>query len=491
MEIRQLLKTAWLKDPRLTWLLSALRELPHEKFLLICSQKAVILEIQEWLSLAKDIDVAVFHEDMNVVERDRQAAYFSQREGAQVLLCSEIGSEGRNFQFANRLILFDLPLNPALLEQRIGRLDRIGQQRDVEIYIPYVEKSPQDFLFKWYHHGLDAFENHLIDGDYIYEHLKEQIFFVFDAVDNPEIMEPFIAESRRFAEELKATIEQGRDRLLEIHSFNRSKADILIEAIESLEDGIELKDFMDRIFDVFNISVEDQDHLRTQIVKPTPQMTLEHFPELPEEGSEITYDREVAVTREELTFLSFDHPMVVGAIDLYLAADRGSTSFALWKNAPEPGILLQTLFVLEGQGADVLRFGRYIPPTPILLAVDQNRRLRPDLLETLETITLDYGPLGKLRQQRQAFTDIVSGLLEIAHKEADSQAQDLLDKAENFAMTSHKEEYGRLKALMAINPGIREEELHFIEARLGSILDHLEQSRIRLDGVRLIMMVPN
>ena len=56
------------------------------------------------------------------LERDKAAAYFAQEEGgAQVLICSEIGSEGRNFQFANQLVMFDLPFNPDLLEQRIGR----------------------------------------------------------------------------------------------------------------------------------------------------------------------------------------------------------------------------------------------------------------------------------------------------------------------------------------------------------------------------------
>lgn len=71
---------------------------------------------------------------MSILERDKAAAYFAQEEaGAQVLICSEIGSEGRNFQFANQLVMFDLPMNPDLLEQRIGRLDRIGQKRDIEI----------------------------------------------------------------------------------------------------------------------------------------------------------------------------------------------------------------------------------------------------------------------------------------------------------------------------------------------------------------------
>jgi len=80
------------------------------------------------------------------VQRDRNAAWFAESDGARLLLCSEIGSEGRNFQFAQHLVLFDLPLNPELLEQRIGRLDRIGQTADIQIHVPYLARSPQEVL---------------------------------------------------------------------------------------------------------------------------------------------------------------------------------------------------------------------------------------------------------------------------------------------------------------------------------------------------------
>lgn len=70
--------------------------------------------------------------------RDRTAAYFADQEySAQVLLASHIGSEGRNFQFAGHLVLFNVPETPDLLEQCIGRLDRIGQCGDVHIHVPY------------------------------------------------------------------------------------------------------------------------------------------------------------------------------------------------------------------------------------------------------------------------------------------------------------------------------------------------------------------
>ncbi|CAM2067830.1 RNA polymerase-associated protein RapA [Sulfidibacter corallicola] len=486
-----LLQRAWRQDPRAQWLISFLRQQSDAKFLLICSDKMVVLALQEMLALAKNIELAVFHEDLSLVERDRQAAWFAKDDGAQVLLCSEIGSEGRNFQFAHNLILFDLPLNPSLLEQRIGRLDRIGQSEDIQIFVPYVKGSPMEYLYRWYHDGLDAFVNHLIDGDFIFEHLKQEIFTIFAPVVDPAVIDDFIEQSRVLANKVKETIEQGRDRLLELHSFNQEKAEALMEEIHAVDDDLELKDFMDRVFDLFGVSVTDSGHGDNQIVRPSPHMFVESFPGLAEDGMEITYDRNQAVTLEDLTFMSYDHPMVQGAIDLLLALRRGSTSFSLWKKAPQPGILVQCLFVLECPSAQGLALEEYLAPLPILVAVDQNQQLRPDLLEALKDVKLDKGPMGTLQQQRGALGEILESLIQIAEEEARTVADNYLEAAETKAMNSLKEEYDRLRSLQQINPSIRMEELDYIEDQLNLIVENLEESRMRLDALRMILMVPD
>ncbi len=127
--------TWWNFDPRVEWLMGYLPANRNEKVLVICAKAATALQLEQVLREREGIRAAVFHEGMSIIERDRAAACFASEEdsGAQVLLCSEIGSEGRNFQFASHLVMFDLPFNPDLLEQRIGRLDRIGQVHDIQI----------------------------------------------------------------------------------------------------------------------------------------------------------------------------------------------------------------------------------------------------------------------------------------------------------------------------------------------------------------------
>ena len=100
-------------DPRVEWLIGKLRELAPQKVLVICAHARTVKGLKEYLFEKEGMHVAMFHEGMEIIERDRAAVYFADpEEGAQALICSEIGSEGRNFQFSHHLVLFDLPLNP-------------------------------------------------------------------------------------------------------------------------------------------------------------------------------------------------------------------------------------------------------------------------------------------------------------------------------------------------------------------------------------------
>ena len=80
--------------------------------------------------------VGVFHEDLSAGQRDIEVAQFRLPGGPSMLVSTECGGEGRNFEFCTRLVLFDMPWNPMVVEQRIGRLDRIGRTQPVEILYP-------------------------------------------------------------------------------------------------------------------------------------------------------------------------------------------------------------------------------------------------------------------------------------------------------------------------------------------------------------------
>ncbi|MGO1761858.1 MAG: RNA polymerase-associated protein RapA, partial [Halomonadaceae bacterium] len=147
----------WHIDPRVNWLLEKLSDdseggFANEKVLVIAHHRETAEGLAEGLRVLGGYHAPVFHEDLSLIERDRAAAAFADEdEGVQVLVCSEIGSEGRNFQFCRHLVMFDMPQHPDQLEQRIGRLDRIGQRHAIELHIPTFEGSPGERLLRWYH----------------------------------------------------------------------------------------------------------------------------------------------------------------------------------------------------------------------------------------------------------------------------------------------------------------------------------------------------
>ena len=255
---------------------------------MICHYAQTAIALDNYLNRRTAIRSACFYEDLSIVERDRAAAYFAEGSnpdeldhppGAQVLVCSEIGSEGRNFQFSHHLILFDLPASPDLLEQRIGRLDRIGQRHEIHIHIPYLMDSAQEVLFRWLHEGIEAFTHSCPAGYQIYQQFAEQIRQLMQTRPIEQCaLENLIKQTAAYS---KATIDRlraGRDRLLELNSCNKQQADELIERILKEDRQQALIDYMELVFDQFGVEF-DYHSEHSYVLKPGGHMH-EHFPRL-------------------------------------------------------------------------------------------------------------------------------------------------------------------------------------------------------------------
>jgi ATP-dependent helicase HepA len=219
-------------DPRVPWLIETLRELRPAKVLLIAAHAETVLDLREHLHERAGIHAAVFHEGMEIVERDRAAAYFADPdEGTQVLLCSEIGSEGRNFQFAHHLVLFDLPLDPDLLEQRIGRLDRIGQTRTVEIHVPYLAGTAWRPCIAGMPRGWTP-SRHCPAAPAV-SNSSSAWRAAARGAGRPGAADALIAEAAALRESLNAELAAGRDRLLELSSHRPEVSAKLAQAMET------------------------------------------------------------------------------------------------------------------------------------------------------------------------------------------------------------------------------------------------------------------
>ncbi|HEX2899966.1 MAG TPA: helicase-related protein, partial [Bacteroidia bacterium] len=476
------------QDPRVDWLVAAMKQLRPAKVLLICRSKEKVLALEEELQKRVKMKVGVFHEGLTLVQRDRNAAWFSEPDGARLLLCSEIGSEGRNFQFAHHLVLFDLPLHPDLLEQRIGRLDRIGQTEDIQIHVPHILGTGQEALARWYHEGLNAFENNLEGGNRMAHLFGERLRKVAAAMPSPDAeseLAALISETAAFHATLKATLAAGRDRLLEMNSFRPEIAAELIAQIRAEDAHLGLESYMMQVFGKFGIDVEDLAP-RTYLLHAFQGNAIA-FPGLADEGMGVTFDRKRALGREEIGFLSWDHPMVTGAMDLVLGSGTGSASFGVLKGAGAPGILLEVLFVLETAGAQGKGVDRFLPHTPLRMVVDHSGA---DVTHIYSVETLDQqlrpGQVDDLLENESFVESILPGMLAAATTIAEACAAAEIARGLGRMEATMDAEIDRLKALQQKNNHIRPAEIEIAVAERASLDKLIRNARIRLDALQLI-----
>ncbi|WP_421246674.1 RNA polymerase-associated protein RapA [Aeromonas sanarellii] len=480
-------------DPRVEWLLELLLSARQQKVLVICSEAATAIALEEALRTREGIRGAVFHEGMSILERDKASAYFAQQEGgAQVLLCSEIGSEGRNFQFASHLVLFDLPLNPDLLEQRIGRLDRIGQQNTVEIHVPYLEGTAQRALQLWYHDGLDAFEQTCPTARPVFEAVREELFELLAAnTGDQAALDALLIKTRELHEPLKARLEQGRDRLLEIHSCGGTAAQQLVEKLAAEDDDTAMISFALKMFDEIGVNQDDRGE-NALVLTPGDHMLVPSFPGLPQDGMTITFDRPTALSRDDMALLSWDHPMMRGGIDLILGSEIGATSVALLKNKALPvgSILLELIFVAESAAHPQLY--RFMPPTPIRLLMDKSGNNLGDKV-AFDAFNRQLTPVNRHLGSKlvTASQPVIHGLIGQGQAIAEGLKAGIVDKARAQMAQTLQQDLDRLEALKAVNPNVRDSELDYLR-NLQAELHHLiDQTQLKLDAIRFIVVTHN
>ena len=483
-------KEEWIAhDPRVQWLASKIIDLQPQKVLVICAEAKTAIALEQHLKLKVGLRSSTFHEGLTIIERDRAAAYFSELElGAQALICSEIGSEGRNFQFAHHLILFDLPLNPDLLEQRIGRLDRIGQLHAIQIHVPYLVDTAQETLFRWYHEGINLFEQSCSVGCSIYETFEEELLANLIATNETQLNE-FIIKTRKHTEKINLALHEGRNQLLEINSCNKPLAEELIHAIETEENNQELVNYMAKIFHEYGVDHEPHsDH--AEILRPTQHMKAGYFPGLKEDGITITYSRSKALIREDMEFLSWEHPMVHESMDLILSTELGNTSLTTIsvKNIMPGTLFLEAFYTINCAAPNDLQLDRFVTLNPIRLLIDLSGKNLSNVLS--------YEQLNSMCKQvhahvgntiiKQIRTDIETILIQ-SRKIAEAQMLDTIETAKLKMTDTMTQEINRLVALQKVNLSIRADEINHLKKQLIESEQFIGSAALQLQALRVVI----
>lgn len=477
------------QDPRVLWLQETLRALRPEKVLVICANKETALGLEHHLHLKAGVRCAAFHEALSLIERDRAAAYFADElGGAQALICSEIGSEGRNFQFARHLICFDLPAHPDLLEQRIGRLDRIGQGSNIHLHVPYLIGTAHESLFLWLHEGLNAFRSTCSFGHQIFSEFNSRLSAVMRGDTD---LKTLVDATRERREQLAAETERGRDRLLERHSHNPDVGRQIIRSLENRESATALYDFTEHLFDRIGI---DQEYLEAKLlfVRPNENLVTGQLPGLGEDGITATYDRSTALYREDVLFLTWEHPIIIESMSVLLSSEIGKASLGTFshKGVPAGTFLLEAIFRVECLAPRYLQAGQFLDYMPLRMLVTKdgkevgNKLSAAYLAQALQSVPsgTSAAVLAKLRPALEALFDVL-----------DQRASDVIRQRRDAAMENasnvYDSESSRLAYLRTINPGVTEQDLEALLAEKQACLAALQQTKPALEGLRVCVAI--
>ena len=486
------------QDPRFIWLVDKLTasvkaqssaSLRGQKALLICKHAQTAINLEQTLKNRTGIASAVFHEGMSIIERDRAAAFFADQESsARLLICSEIGSEGRNFQFVHHLILWDLPNNPDLLQQRIGRLDRIGQKHIIQIHIPFLENTEQHGLYRWYDEGLNAFRSNNSAAQPVADKLHDELAEVLRN-NNPSDIDEIIAKTQALSTEIQTQLHNGRDQLLELNSCRKELADELIDQLNTYEHEGVLWPYMEDVFECYGVDTEFHS-ADCYIIRPSDHLRISHFPGLSEDGMTVTVNRQIALAREELHFLTWEHPIVTAAMDLVLSSETGNATISVVRHSDLKAgqFLLECLYVVECSAPAELQIGRFLPHTPIRVLINQHQK---DLTEIIDHRSLLE--TGKNFDKQQIVTFLnnqrlpITTLLAVAEQKAKADMQQLIDDANNAMLDSLAAEIKRLVRLQKVNPSIKKEEIEHLKDMTMLAHENIQAAHLRLDAVRFII----
>lgn len=472
-------------EAKLSELLKFIKTNEQEKILIIAHSKALILKIQRSLQEVSNIKIALFHSDQSLLERDRQAAFFADPDGAQLLLCTEIGSEGRNFEFCHNLFLFDLPKVPEQLEQRIGRLDRIGQNHDINIILPFVSESFEETLKSYYSKVLRIFDRTSDALSAFHQKHREEISELvskpFDKNQNELIMERLSQDFDKLEERLN----EGRNFLIEKNSYHHEKSQQIISSIKDFEKENPVLPFLQDISENVGIRCEELDS-ESVFFCPMDNMYIPSFPGLPSEGISFATNREKAMARDDLTLLNWESPITQGALDLMLKTPLGNCAIVKTDKISTP-LMLESIFTLEC--VDELKFesATYLPLTPIRILIDINGQDKTRDLpkKYIDEISSELKADVNLDQIPQ---DLLKKLADTAKAKVKARVIKYKEVALGQADEHFTSEINRVQSL-GLPPEVASIHMTKIEEHRELLLKSIGAAKTQHDSIRLILKI--
>ena len=304
-------------DPRIQWLV---KHAPgwrdaKEKTLIFVAHKETLDMVRTIVGERAHVAISVFHEELTAAKRDTEVARFRDLDGPSLLISTECGGEGRNFEFCRRLVLFDLPWKPSVVEQRIGRLDRIGRRIPVEIvYFKPAGGLGRDVvrLFEalgLFREPLAGIEPQLAPM----ESALEAVALDPDASLSEARLDELVAEARA----ARTRVREAAYQHLHRHPYRKEMADGILARIPKELDALNQEVIVTASIGLGFTIAHPAGH-RVFSIELGNDATVSGLPGVPGGSGYVgTFDREEAVENEFIDFFASGHPLVEGIFAHY------------------------------------------------------------------------------------------------------------------------------------------------------------------------------
>ena len=378
LDLRRQAEAMDASDPRVQWLLSHAPSWRRagEKTLVFVAHRETLEMLRTALSHRAQVATGVFHEDLSPARRDTEVARFREPKGPSLLVSTECGGEGRNFEFCRRLILFDLPWKPAVVEQRIGRLDRIGRQIPVDV----VYFRPPG--------GIGADVARLFETLGLFRvpvaGLEPQLAHVENALE-VIALDPRSSLSEAHLESLLSEARAARTRIGEaayqqLHRapYHSTMADGILARVPAELDALNQEVVLTACIGL-GFTVERPRGDRTFSIELGSGALVDGLPGVPGGSSYIgSFDRAEAVENETSDFFASGHPLVEGIFAHYeesalgrvarfeveIGTERGEGLLAVYKDRSKDGSVF-AMAVIDSTGKTQPDWARALHRRPL------------------------------------------------------------------------------------------------------------------------------
>ena len=335
-------------DARIEWLVAHAPtwRTAREKTLIFVANRETLEMVRTALSNRAHLASGVFHEELTSARRDTEVARFREIDGPSLLVSTECGGEGRNFEFCKRLVLFDLPWKPSVVEQRIGRLDRIGRRIPVEIvYFRPPGGIGRDVVRLFEELGL--FREPLAGLETQLAHIEgalEEIALDPNASLSDERFTALIAETR----EARTRIREAAYQQLHRDPYRADMAAAILARVPAELDELNQEVVVTASIGLGFTIAHPRGH-RVFSIELGNGSLVDGLPGVPGGSGYVgTFDREEAVANEAIDFFSSGHPLVEGIFAHYeesplgravrfeiaIGQDTGEGIVAIYKDGP-------------------------------------------------------------------------------------------------------------------------------------------------------------